>query len=70
MFSQWCFGKAAYLTLVLVDWFAVCLSIFFLKFLAREQIPGSIDNYVTERSQQRGSLKDEVYIYKCLRFNY
>ncbi|KFU61218.1 hypothetical protein EC24_19980 [Salmonella enterica subsp. enterica serovar Bareilly str. CFSAN000181] len=32
---------------------------------AREEIPGSIDNYVTgvsERSQQRGSLKDEVYI--------
>ncbi|EAO2683592.1 hypothetical protein E2X65_00285 [Salmonella enterica] len=31
---------------------------------AREEIPGSIDNYVTgvsERSQQRGSLKDEVY---------
>ncbi len=28
--------------------------------------PGSIDNYVTgvnERSQQRGNLRDEVYIY-------
>ncbi|EAN4944200.1 hypothetical protein EH071_01995 [Salmonella enterica] len=34
---------------------------------AREEISGSIDNYVTgvsERSQQRGSLKDEVY--NCL----
>ncbi len=33
----------------------------------KERIPGSIDNYVTgvsERSQQRGSLKDEVYRYK------
>ncbi|AGR61021.1 Transposase [Salmonella bongori N268-08] len=32
---------------------------------AREEIPGSIDNYVTrisERSQQRGSFKDEVYM--------
>ncbi|EAN4946042.1 hypothetical protein EH071_11785 [Salmonella enterica] len=32
---------------------------------AREEISGSIDNYVTgvsERSQQTGSLKEEVYI--------
>ncbi|NDL02581.1 hypothetical protein [Photorhabdus bodei] len=31
---------------------------------ARERIPGSIDNYVTgvsERSQQRGNLKDNGY---------
>ncbi|WP_165578472.1 hypothetical protein [Photorhabdus sp. RW14-46] len=31
----------------------------------RERIPGSIDNYVTgvsERSQQRGNLKDNGYI--------
>ncbi|SCZ69478.1 biopolymer transport protein ExbB [Photorhabdus luminescens] len=33
---------------------------------ARERIPGSIDNYVTgvsERSQQRGNLKDNGYKY-------
>ncbi len=32
---------------------------------ARERIPGSIDNYVTgvsERSQQRGNLKDDGYM--------
>ncbi|WP_214068426.1 hypothetical protein [Photorhabdus hainanensis] len=31
---------------------------------ARERIPGSIENYVTgvsERSQQRGNLKDDGY---------
>ncbi|CEE93226.1 hypothetical protein XNA1_940009 [Xenorhabdus nematophila str. Anatoliense] len=42
------------------QWISSCIA------TAREQIPGSIiDNYVTgvsERSQQRGSLKDEVYI--------
>ncbi|SIP71054.1 hypothetical protein XIS1_1040047 [Xenorhabdus innexi] len=40
------------------QWVSRCIA------AARESIPGSIDHYVTgmnERSQQRGSLKDEVY---------
>ncbi len=40
------------------QWISSCIA------TAREQIPGSIANYVTgvsERSQKRGSLKDEVY---------
>ncbi|SFU26925.1 hypothetical protein SAMN05421784_10158 [Xenorhabdus koppenhoeferi] len=43
---------------VYTQWISSCIA------TAREQIPGSIDNYVTgvsERRQQRGSLKDEVY---------
>ncbi|NDK99841.1 hypothetical protein [Photorhabdus bodei] len=42
-------------------WISRCIA------TAREQIPGSIANYVTgvsERSQQRGNLKDNRYI--CL----
>ncbi|MND93903.1 MULTISPECIES: hypothetical protein [Enterobacteriaceae] len=37
---------------------------------ASEEIPASIDNYVTgvsERSQRRGSLKDEVHIGEWLK---
>ncbi len=30
---------------------------------ARERIPGSIGNYVTECSQQRGNLKDDGYMH-------
>ncbi|WP_426575948.1 hypothetical protein ACP179_15210 [Xenorhabdus stockiae] len=40
------------------QWISRCVA------AARERIPGSIDNYVTEvseRSQQRGNLKDEGY---------
>ncbi|NDK98878.1 hypothetical protein [Photorhabdus bodei] len=41
-------------------WISSCIA------TARERIPGSIDNYVTgvsECSQQRGSLKDDGYIF-------
>ncbi|REF27260.1 hypothetical protein BDD26_2017 [Xenorhabdus cabanillasii] len=40
------------------QWISSCIA------AAREKVPRSIDNYVTganERSQQRGSLKGEVY---------
>ncbi|NDL00945.1 hypothetical protein [Photorhabdus bodei] len=40
-------------------WISRCIA------TARERIPGSIDNYVTgvsERGQQRGSLKDDGYM--------
>ncbi|NDL14579.1 hypothetical protein GPY37_23890 [Photorhabdus kayaii] len=39
-------------------WISRCIA------TARERIPGSIDNYetgVSERSQQRGNLKDDGY---------
>ncbi|MCC8385463.1 hypothetical protein GPY51_12785 [Photorhabdus laumondii subsp. laumondii] len=41
-------------------WISRCIA------AARERIPGSIDNDVTgvsERSQQRGNLKDDRYIH-------
>ncbi|NDK93716.1 hypothetical protein [Photorhabdus sp. S14-60] len=45
-------------------WISRCIA------TARERIPGSIENYVTgvsERSQQRGNLKDNGYReIKCL----
>ncbi|NDL16413.1 MULTISPECIES: hypothetical protein [Photorhabdus] len=43
---------------VYTQWISRCIA------TARERIPGSIDNYVTgvsERSQQRGNLKDNGY---------
>ncbi|MDB6373478.1 hypothetical protein [Photorhabdus bodei] len=42
------------------QWISKCIA------MARERIPGSIDNYVTgvsECSQQRSNLKDDRYIY-------
>ncbi|WP_207631795.1 hypothetical protein [Photorhabdus sp. RW14-46] len=41
-------------------WISRCIA------MARERIPGSIDNYVTgvsECSQQRSNLKDDGYIF-------
>ncbi|WP_205068466.1 hypothetical protein [Photorhabdus bodei] len=51
-------GNIIYLIEVYTLWISRCIA------AARERIPGSIDNYVTgvsERSQQRGNLKDNGY---------